>query len=108
MNSLAAVILASTAGTYLWRYLGVVAVQRMAPDSPVLLWVRSVATALIAALVIRFVYDPSGLLAQTLFTSRCIALAAAVAGFFLLGRRIEAGVGMGAATLMALELVLHH
>ena len=107
MNSLAAVILASTAGTYVWRYLGVAAVQRMASDSPVLLWVRSVATALIAALVVRFVYDPSGLLAQTLFASRGAALAAAAAGFFLLGRRIEAGVGIGAATLIALEFAFH-
>ena len=105
MNGLAAGLLASAAGTYLWRFLGVVAISRLDPESPVLLWVRSVATALIAALVVRFVYDPSGMLAETAFSSRAIALAAAVAGFYLGGRRIEAGVGLAAVTLMINELL---
>lgn len=105
MNGIAAGMLASAAGTYLWRLLGVVAISRLDPESPVLLWVRSVATALIAALVVRFVYAPSGMLADTAFTSRAIALAAAVAGFHLAGRRIEAGVGFAAATLMSIELL---
>ncbi len=105
MNGMAAALLASAAGTYLWRFLGVVAISRFDPEGPLLLWVRSVATALIAALVVRFVYDPSGMLADTAFLSRAVALAAAVAGFYVGGRRIEAGVGMAAATLMILELL---
>lgn len=107
MSSFAVVLAASTGGTFIWRYLGVVAQQRMSADSPVLLWVRSVATALIAALIIRFVYDPSGLLAETLFSSRLTALAAAAVGFYISGKRIEAGVGLGAATLMGLEFLFH-
>jgi hypothetical protein len=103
MNDLAVALIASAAGTYVWRALGVVAIRRLDPESPTLLWVRAVATALIAALIVRFVYDPSGLLSETAFPSRALALAASVVGFFAAGRRIESGVGAGAGTLMLLE-----
>jgi len=82
---------------------GVMASRRMAADSPLILWVRAVATALIAALVMRFVYAPSGLLAETQLSSRILALAAAVGGYFVAGKRIEAGVATAAIVFVILE-----
>ena len=103
MNQLWGYLLAAGAATYVWRILGVAASRRMEVESPLILWIRSVATALIAALVVRFVYAPSGLLLETAFASRVIALGAAVAGYYALGRRIEAGVGSAAMVFVISE-----
>jgi hypothetical protein len=94
----------SAAATYCWRSLGVAAARRLPIDGALLLWVRAVTTALIAALVARFVYAPSGLLADTAFISRCAALGAAVIGYYVLGRRIEGGVASGACLFILLEI----
>jgi branched-subunit amino acid transport protein len=94
----------SAAATYCWRFLGVVAARRVPVDGSLLLWIRAVTTALIAALVARFVYAPSGLLADTAFFSRALALAAAAIGYYASGRRIEGGVASGALVFVALEI----
>jgi len=96
-------LLVAGAATYVWRVLGVAAARQMDVESPLILWTKSVATALIAALVVRFVYAPSGLLLETAFASRAIALGAAVVGYFALGRRIEGGVGSAALVFVILE-----
>ena len=41
------ILVAGSAATYMWRFLGVVYASRLGPDSAVLDWVRAVATALI-------------------------------------------------------------
>jgi hypothetical protein len=96
---------AAAAATYCWRLFGVMASRQMTADSPLILWVRAVATALITALVVRFIYAPSGLLAETELSSRTLALAAAVAGYFAAGKRIEAGVAVAAIVFVSLESV---
>jgi branched-subunit amino acid transport protein len=103
MSQLWGYLFAAGAATYVWRILGVAASRRMEVESPLILWIKSVATALIAALVVRFVYAPSGLLLETAFASRVIALGAAVAGYYALGRRIEAGVGSAAMVFVISE-----
>jgi branched-subunit amino acid transport protein len=108
MNQLWIGLAVSAAATYCWRVFGVLAARQMRADSPLLLWVRAVSTALIAALVVRFVYAPSGLLADTAFLSRALALTAAVIGYFALGRRIEAGVGSAAVVFVLMESFTDH
>jgi len=93
----------AAAATYCWRLFGVVASRQMAIDSEVIMWVRAVATALIAALVVRFVYAPSGLLSQTAFSSRAVALVGAIGGYYASARRIEAGVGSAALVFVLME-----
>jgi branched-subunit amino acid transport protein len=94
----------SAAATYCWRVLGIAAARRLLLDGSLLLWVRAVTTALIAALVARFVYAPAGLLADTALLSRGAALGAAVIGYYLSGRRIEGGVASGAGLFILLEI----
>lgn len=89
---------AGFAVTYVWRFLGVLAVKRIEPESDVLLWVRAVATALVAALVMRISFSPAGVLAETATLSRAAALLAGLAAYYLFGR-VESGV---AATVVAL------
>jgi hypothetical protein len=43
-----AILIAGFAVTYVWRFLGALAVTTLHPESEVLLWVRAVATALVA------------------------------------------------------------
>lgn len=105
MNPIWLHLAAAAAATYGWRFLGVLASRRISVESPLILWIRAVATALIAALVVRFVYAPSGLLAQTAFLSRAVALPAAVISYFAFGRRIEAGVAAGAGIFALLEML---
>jgi branched-subunit amino acid transport protein len=84
----ASIAVAGFAVTYAWRLLGVLAVKRIDPESDVLLWVRALATALVAALVVRLVVSPSGPLAETTELARFGALAAGIAVFFRV-RRVE-------------------
>ena len=100
-----ALFVAGFAATYAWRFLGVVAVKRIDPESEALLWVRAVATALVAALVMRISFSPAGVLAETAVTSRAGGLAAGVAAFLLLGRRVERGVAAAVVTFALIEIV---
>jgi branched-subunit amino acid transport protein len=90
--------------TYAWRFAGAIAVRGIDPESEVLRWVRMVATALVAALVARFIFVPSGLLAGTGLAPRIAALAAGLAVFFAASRNAPAGVGAAVAILFATAL----
>ncbi len=96
---------AGFAVTYVWRFLGVVAVKRIDPEGDVLLWVRAVATALVAALVMRISFAPAGVLAETTTPSRAAALAAGLGAYYLLGR-VEWGVAVTIATLAFAEVAV--
>jgi len=100
------ILVAGAAATYLWRFLGVVYASRLAPDSAVLDWVRAVATALIAALVMRIVLVPPGALAETALASRVLALAAGTLAFHLGGRTIFAGVAGSFAIFLIVETAI--
>ena len=102
---LGALLGAGFAVTYVWRFLGVLAVKRIDPEGDLLLWVRAVATALVAALVMRISFSPAGVLADTAVLSRGAALTIALA-VYLLFRRIELGVAAAVAGLALAELVL--
>lgn len=65
---------------------------RLEVGSAILDWVRAVATALIAALVVRMAVAPPGELADAQMASRLLALAAGVGGYYLAGRAIAGGV----------------
>jgi branched-subunit amino acid transport protein len=91
--------------TYVWRMLGAVAASRLNPEGEVLLWVRAVATALVAALVARIVLVPEGLLAGTLALSRIGGLAAGV-GVFFWRRHVESSVVAAILAFFALEALL--
>jgi branched-subunit amino acid transport protein len=101
-----AILIAGFAVTYVWRFLGAVAVSHLNPESEMLLWVRAVATALVAALVLRIVVVPEGLLAHTSALSRFGALAAGIAAFFL-RRHVETAVAAAIAWFLLSELALN-
>ncbi len=89
--------------TVIWRFLGVFFAERISEDSEVFMWVRAVATALIAALVMHIVIAPTGLLAQTALSSRVIALSAAVVMYAIMRPRFSYSLATSLVTLYILE-----
>lgn len=100
------ILVAGSAATYMWRFLGVVYASRLGPDSAVLDWVRAVATALIAALVMRLVLVPPGALAETGLVSRVVALVAGALAFRFGGRTILVGLTGAFAAFLIIETAI--
>ncbi|MFS8038213.1 AzlD domain-containing protein [Xanthobacter sp. AM11] len=99
--ALAIVVLVGFLPTEIWRSLAVLAGRRVEEGSGVLLWVRAVATALLAAVVARLLFAPAGALAAVPLALRLGAVAGGVAGFVALRRSVFAGVLIGEIILMA-------
>ena len=59
------IAIAGWLATDLWRWLGVLAGNRLREDSEVLNWVRAVATALVAAVIAKLILYPTGILEQS-------------------------------------------
>ncbi len=87
--------------TLIWRMGGVVLGRSIAESSPVFDWVRFVAATLLAGVVAKLLFDPSGALATVPAYGRFGGIAAALAAFFLSGRRAIAGIVAGQAVLLA-------
>ncbi len=97
------VIVAGSLVTYVWRLVGVLLVSRIDPQGPALTWVRAVATALVAALVARMLFTPSGLLAHTALPARLGAIATGIMAWRAAGRRIEPGIAIAVITFLLLQ-----
>ena len=84
-----------------WRVLGLVLVRGLDEDSQVVVWVRAVATAMLAAVLAQLILSSSGALASIPVEVR---VGAAGLGFlaFLIGRRsVFAGVLTGELAVIA-------
>ncbi len=88
-----------------WRWLGLAVGSRIDIQSPWFQWVRGVASALVAGLVVRLILFPAGALAAVSSGVRLCAMAAGIAVFFSAGRNLGAGVGTGALVLVAGRLL---
>ena len=97
------IFVAGSLPTAIWRFLGVYFGERITEHSEVFIWVRAVATALIAALVMRIVIAPTGLLAQTAPSSRVLALVAAVMIYWVMRPRFSYSLIASLVTLFVLE-----
>lgn len=86
-----------------WRWAGLVLGRNVTLDSEIFHWVRAVATALVAGLVVRLIFFPTGALAETALGLRLAALAAGSLVFLAAGRSLGAGVAAGAMGLLVLR-----
>jgi hypothetical protein len=84
-----------------WRWLGLVLGRGLDENSEIILWVRAVATALIAGVVARIVLIPPGALASVPLTVRLVALGGGFLAFLFIRRSAFAGVLAGEALLIA-------
>lgn len=102
----AAMIPAGFIATYMWRALAVIAVTRIDPESDVLLWVRAVSTALVAALVMRMIIAPSGVLATIAIEHRFAAVVIGVGAFYIASRSTQIATFATVIALVLLHVVL--
>ncbi|WP_136657248.1 AzlD domain-containing protein [Nitratireductor sp. XY-223] len=87
--------------TDIWRWLGVLLGSRISEGSAALIWVRSVATALVAAVVARLILYPAGTLEATPVTLRVAAVAVGFLVFLGARQNIFAGILTAEAVLLA-------
>jgi hypothetical protein len=92
--------------TEVWRWLGYVVGSRLDVESAPFLWIRAVATALVAGLVTRMLLFPVGTLAQVPTVVRLGAFAGGIAIFLALRGNLAAGVGGGAALLLGAQFLV--
>jgi hypothetical protein len=83
-----------------WRMLGIVVAHGLDEGSQLVIWVRAVATGLLAGVVAKIVLFPPGGLADVRLTVRLAAIAIGFAAFLLMRRSVLAGVLVGEAALI--------
>jgi hypothetical protein len=95
------IFVAGFAATDVWRFLGVYLGGRVSEDSEILVLVRAVATALVAAVIGNLIMFPSGALAETTFALRAGAAALGFAAYLAAGKRMLVGILVAEAALIA-------
>lgn len=84
-----------------WRYLGVYFGGRISDESDILVLVRCIATALVAAVIGNLVTYPSGELANTTLWLRLGAVAGGFAVYLTVRRSVLLGIAVAIAILEA-------
>lgn len=99
------IILAGWLTTDIWRWLGVLAGNRLDDESEALKWVKAVATALVMAVTVKLIVFPAGSLETTPLWLRLGAAALGFAAFLAASQRVVIGVVVP-VVLLALGLVV--
>ena len=84
-----------------WRVLGLVLVRGLNEDSQAAVWVRAVATAILAGVLAQLVMTTTGALAAIPLFVRIGAAATGFAAFLLARKSVFAGVLVGEAVFLA-------
>lgn len=95
------VILAGYLPTDVWRWAAVLFARNLDEDSEIMIFVRGVATALVAGIITRLVLVPTGDLVAVPLIVRIGALAAGFLVFFLARRSLFVGILAGEAVMIA-------
>jgi hypothetical protein len=95
-----ALILIGFLPSEMWRWLGIMLGGGLDEESEIILWVRAVATALVAGVVARIVLIPPGALATVPLSVRLAAIGCGFLAFLLIRRSAFAGVLAGEAVLV--------
>ena len=89
-----------------WRWLGLYLGRGIDVESEVFRWVRAVATALVAGLVMRIVVFAPGALGGLDLWLRLSAFAVGIVVFTALKRNVAAGMASGMLALIAGQMVI--
>ena len=90
----------------IWRLLGVLIGRGIDEESEILVWVRAVATAVLAGVIAKIVFFAPGSLAAVPLSARLLALACGFLAFLAARRSVFVGVASGEVVLLAAALVL--
>ena len=94
------ILIAGWLATDVWRWIGVVAGNRLRDDSEALIWVKAVATALVAGVIGKLILFPDGSLAEAPVLLRVAAASTGWVAFFLAKQRVYVGVLTAEAVLI--------
>jgi hypothetical protein len=83
-----------------WRMLGIVVAHGLDEGSELVVWVRAVATGLLAGVVAKIILFPPGGLADVPLSIRLAAMAVGFAAFAAVRRSVFIGVLAGEVTLV--------
>lgn len=100
------ILIAGWAATDIWRFLGVLVGNRISEDSDVMVLVRTVATALVAAVIGNLIIFPSGALAATPMALRIASALIGFIAYLLVRRNVLAGIAAAEAVLIGGYLAL--
>ena len=89
-----------------WRWLGIVMARGLDERSEIVVWVRAVATAILAGVIAKLTLFPPGALAGVPMTIRLASVTVGFVGFLLLRRSVLAGVVAGELVLIVGALML--
>ncbi|MEV4606249.1 AzlD domain-containing protein [Neorhizobium sp. LMR1-1-1.1] len=95
------IIVAGFIATDFWRWLGVLAGNRLNEESEALNWVRAVATALVMAVTAKLIVFPTGVLADSPLWLRLSAAGIGFCIFLMTGKKVAIGVIAPIAILVA-------
>ena len=96
------ILLFAALGTYAWRGLGVMLSGKIKQDSPLFGWITCVTYAMVAALVVRIIVLPVGVLAETPMAYRLIATGSALAIMVSKKNGLVAAISIGTLLMMVL------
>ncbi len=94
-------VLAGFLPNEVWRVLGLMLARGLDEDSEILVWVRALATAVLAGVIGKLILFPSGALTTIPVQVRIAAAGLGLLAFFLARRSVFAGVAVGEAVLIA-------
>jgi hypothetical protein len=100
-HALVILLVAGIIPNQIWRMLGLWFGGSIDEGSERLIWVRAVATAILAGVIAQIVVQPPGALASVPASLRYGAVAAGFAAFMVTRRSIVAGVICGEAVMFA-------
>ncbi|NVK33211.1 MAG: AzlD domain-containing protein [Rhodobacteraceae bacterium] len=95
------ILVAGWIATDIWRWIGVFAGGKLREDGELLIWVRCVATALVAGVIARLILFPSGALAEMPMWLRAASAIIGFAVFSITGQKVVYGVLSGVIVLIA-------
>jgi hypothetical protein len=84
-----------------WRLLGVIVGRGIDEESELLVWVRAVATAVLAGVIAKILFFPPGALATMPVSVRLAAIGCGFVAFLAARRSVFAGLAVGEAVLIA-------
>jgi hypothetical protein len=84
----------------IWRWLAVIFSRGLDEGAEILIWVRSVATAILAGVIAKLTIFAPGVLATVPISVRVGAVVIGVLAFFLIRRSVFAGLLAGEAALV--------
>ena len=96
-----ALILVGFLPNEVWRVLGLVVVRGLSEDSQIIVWVRAVATAILAGVMAQLIMTTSGALAAIPLFVRIGAAALGFAAFLVARRSVFVGVLVGEMLFLA-------